>query len=775
MTLALGIGGTTAMFSLINTILLKPLPYEEPGRLVRVWEAPTKDNNNHFSPGALADLQRESKSFEALSMMEGVEMNLSGLGEPVRVRGLAVSANGLDVFRARPFLGRTFAPGEDVPGADKVVVLTHEFWARQFGSNRGIVGQQVRFNGKPFTVIGVLAPKIFNAYEGDFVVPRGISAKDREQRGAHWLSAVGRLRSGVSLEQANEEVNAIRKRTRDLYPDWKRDWGIRAVPLQDDATRQVRPILWLLFGSVSCVLLIACANVANLLLAKASGRRKEIAIRLALGAGRGRIIRQLLTESLILALAGAASGLLIAVWVTASLPQTPGFEIPRIDEVSVDRGALAFAVAAAFISAIGFGLAPAFRATRADLNETLKDGVRGSDGSDGRIRGALIVAEVGLAVLLLAGAGLLLNSFFRRASVPAGFDVKNSLALRMSLPPQKYKDGKARAEFYRNLIARLKALPGVESAGYVTMLPLAEYPANSLFSIPGRSYAPGQTQFVDFDFCSPDYFRLMRIPLLKGRTFEDADDITERKVVIVTEELVRRYFPDEDPIGKTIRLDSADKVNADVWEIVGVVGDVRKRGLGERIEPCVYSPPTFAWMQAGNIVVRGKGPSMTLTDEVRKTVLTVDPEQPATNIRSMDEILRGSLTEHRVVVALIGAFAAVALILAAVGLYGVIAYAVSQRTREIGIRMALGADRFNVVRMVLGQGLRLTCIGVALGLVAGLAVTRFLQKMLYEITPTDPGTFAVVSGLLVCVAMAASFIPARRASRIEPMAALRNE
>lgn len=774
LTLALGIGGTTAMFSLINSILLKPLPFEEPGKLVRVWEAPN-EFNNAFAPGALADMQRESKSFEGLSLFLQTEMNLTGAGEPARVAGLAVSANGLDVFRARPLLGRTFAPGEDKPGAEKVTVLTHKFWARQFGSDRALIGKQIRLNGEAYTVIGVLPPKFLEGHAADFIIPKGIHGEDLEQRGAHWMSAVGRLKPGVTIEQANLELNAIKKRSRDLYPHWKRDWGIRALPFQEDATKQAKPMLWLLFGAVSCVLLIACANVANLLLAKASGRRKEIAIRLALGAARGRIVRQLLTESVILALAGAAMGLLIALWVTGSFAAMPGLELPRAAEVAVDGRALLFAIASAVLSAIGFGLAPAFRATRTDLNETLKEGARGSDIADGKVRGALIIGEVAIALLLLVGAGLLMNSFYRRAMVPPGFDPKNALALQVSLPAKKYADGKARGAFYRSALAKIEALPGVESAGSIVMLPLAEYPGNILFSVPGRTYPPDKTPFVDFDFCSPHYFSAMKIPLVKGRTFEDADDITGRKVVVVSEALVKQHFPNEDPIGKMIRLDSADNVKADLFEIVGVVGDVRKHGLGERLEPCAYRTPSQGWMEDGRLVIRTKGAPAAMTEAVRRAIASVDGELPVARVRTMEDILRGSLAEERVLMGLIGAFAAAAVLLAVIGLYGVIAYAVSQRTREIGIRMALGADRLNVVGMILRQGMKLVCVGVVLGLVGGVASTRVLQKLLYEITPTDPVTFAAVAGVLMLVAMVACLFPARRAARIEPMVALRNE
>jgi len=452
-----------------------------------------------------------------------------------------------------------------------------------------------------------------------------------------------------------------------------------------------------------------------------------------------------------------------------------GLEIPRATEIAVDGRALLFAIMAAAISAIGFGLAPAFRATRTDLNETLKEGARGSDMADGRVRAALIIGEVAIALLLLVGAGLLMNSFYRRANMPPGFEQKNALALQVSLSAKKYPDGKARAAFYRSALEKIEALPGVESAGHIVMLPLADYPGNTLFSVPGKTYPPNQTPFVDFDFCSPHYFNAMKIPVVKGRTFEDADDITGRKVVVVSEALVKQHFPNEDPIGKMIRLDSADKVNADLFEIVGVVGDVRKRGLGERLEPCVYRTPSQGWMEDGRLVIRTKGAPLAMIEEVRQAIATVDAELPVAKIRTLEDILRESLTSHRAVMALIGAFAGAALLLSAIGLYGVIAYAVSQRTREIGIRMALGADRLNVVSMILRQGLKLVCMGVVLGIAGSVASTRVLQKLLYEITPTDPVTFAVVAGLLVCVATVACLVPARRASNIEPNVALRNE
>lgn len=775
LTLALGIGGTTAMFSLINSILLKPLPYEDAGQLVQVFEAPEPGRKNSASPGAFWDWKRESRMFEELAVANSRDLNFTGAGEPQRVKGMAMSASGLRVLRARAMLGRIFAEGEGDLAASGAVVLSHEFWRDQFGSDASVIGKTIRLNDEACTVIGVLEPRFLPWGDVKVVIPHTFSAADLEQRGSHWLSVIGRLKAGVTVAQAQNELATIRERLGGLYPAWKKSWGVTIVPMQEEMTGWVRPLLWLLFGAVGCVLLIACANVSNLLLAKATARRKEISIRLALGAARARIVRQLLTESALLSLAGAAFGLLIAIWLSAGLSKLTVIELPRAQDVQLDWRVMSFAAVAALAAALGFGLLPAFQASRTDLNESLKDGARGSDMSGGRVRAVLIVTQVALALLLLVGAGLLLNSFYRRAQVYPGFKVKNVLGVELALPDKRYPDGKAHAAFYRALLDRVEKIPGVEMCAYISRAPLANWPFDTLFSVVGRPADPKNAKSADFDFCSADYFNVMGIPLVKGRFFERAEEAGGRKVIIVTETMVREHFANEDPIGKFLCLETTVGPKSDLWEIVGVVGDVRRRGLTGRMRPGVYRPIAFNSSESGWTVARTKGEPLALAGAMREALHAVDPGLPIARMQTLEQVIGRTLAEYRVMLVLLGAFAAVALLLAAIGLYGVIAYAVSQRTREIGIRMALGANRANVVGMILRQGLKLVGMGVVLGVGAGCVSTRMLQKLLYEVTPTDPLTFVATSVALMVVAIAACFFPARRAARIQPMVALRSE
>lgn len=775
LTLALGIGGTTAMFSLINSILLKPLPFEEPGKLVHIWEAPSPGNRNSVSPGAFVDWKRESTVFEDISLMNPMDMNLTGGSEPERIRCVGLSASGLRILRARPFLGRLFADGDDADGAAPVATLTHEAWKQNFGGDPGILGKVIHLNETAYMVVGVLEPKFLPWGDAKIVVPINVEPKDQEMRGGHWLQVIARLKPGVSIAAAQAELSSIRRRMASLYPVWKKDWGVTVVAMQEQMTGETRPLLWLLFGAVSCVLLIACANVANLLLAKASGRRKEITVRLALGATRGRLMRQLLTESFTLSLAGAALGVLIALWISSAIAQADAVQLPRGQEIRLDWRVLAFALSSSMVAALCFGVLPAFQAARTDLNESLKEGARGTDMSGGRARSTLIVAEVALALLLMTGGGLLLNSFYRRATVQPGFKSENVLTMQLSMPPKKYADAKARAIFYNAFLDKAETTPGVESVAFVSRVPLARGPVDSLFSIQGRPSDPKNPFDVDFDFCSANYFNVMGIPLLKGRFFDRQEDRLERKVAIVTDALVREYFPNEDPLGKMICMDGEIGPKSELWEIVGVVGDVRRRGLDRRIRPSVYRPMPFAWEDTGQLVARGQGDALALAEPMRRAIASIDPGLPAAEVITLKAVVEKSLGPHRVMLTLLGGFAAIALLLAMVGLYGVIAYTVSQRTREIGIRMALGADRVNVITMILRQGMKLVCLGVIVGILGGIGSTRLMQKLLYEISPTDPLTFAMVSAVLVGVGMVACLLPARKAARIEPMMALRNE
>ncbi len=772
LTLALGIGANTAIFSVVDGVLLKPLPYERPGQLVQVWEAPGPGKRNSASPGAFLDWKEHSTVFESLSLRQNTAMNLTGDGEPERISGLAMSTSGLQIFRARPLLGRTFASDEDQPGKDKVAVLSHGFWQRRFGGETNVVGREIQLNDQSYTVIGVLPPRFLPWDKAEFVIPKAIAPDEANQRSAHWLQVIGRLKPGVTVAQAQSEMNALAARLKPLYPAFKKDWGVTIVPMHEQITGNVKPTLLVLAGAVGFVLLIACANVANLLLAKASARQKEMAIRAALGASRWRVIRQLLVESVLLSLLGALLGLLLTFWSVGTLTSITAVSLPRAQDVGLDLRVLGFALLVSLVAGVAFGLVPALQPSRPDLNDMLKEGARTSGtGPRNRVRSGLIVSEVALSLVLLIGAGLLLNSFVRLSNVPPGINPQNVLTMQVTLPDKKYPDAERRAAFFERTLERIENLPGVEAAGAVWTMPLAGYSPDTSFTVFGRPGQPATSYQTDFDFCSPDYFRAIGIPLLKGRFFEQRDRADAPRVVIINEALAREHFPNEEPLGKRIQLGKIDEQ----WEIMGVIGNVRQRGLGESVRPSVYRPLAFIWSGNGHLVVRTTGAPLGMAESVRKTILEVDPSQPVANVRTMEEVIAASVAQRRFILMLLGGFAGAALLLAGIGLYGVIAYAVSQRTREIGIRMALGATRSAVLALVLRQGMKLAGIGVLLGTAGGLGLTRVLTGFLYEVKPTDPATFVSVSLILTLVAVLACWLPARRAAKVDPMEALRYE
>ena len=767
-TLALGIGANTAMFSVVSGVLLTALPYEEPTRLVQVWEAPRHGQQNSVSAGVFSDWAAHHAAFEGLAALAGVELNLTGAAEPERISGLRMSPSGFQVLRARPLFGRTFAPDEDQAGKDKVVVLTYQLWRRRFGADPGIVGGAIRLNGESHTVVGVL-PRAFLPWDKpEFVIPLVLTAQQTAHRSNHWLRVVGRLKPGISLAQAREDLLAVSGPFRPLYPAWKRDWGVTVVPMHEQLTGDIKPVLLVLLGAVGLVLLIACANVANLLLARASARRKEIAIRLALGATRGRVIRQLLAESVTLALLGAAIGLLLALAATTAIRRAAAANLPRVQEIGVDWRVLGFAMFVSVATGIVFGLVPALHASRSGPNESLKDGMRGSTGGRSRTRDALVVAEVALALVLLAGAGLLINSFVRLLHVSPGFDPRGALALHLSLPDQRYPPGEKQLAFTEGVLERIRALPGVEAAGAIMTLPLASWPTDTLITIPGRSGPADGAYPCDFDFTSTGTFRALGLRLTRGRAFDAHDTAASARVAIVNEAFVRAHCPTGEVLGQRIGE------RGEAWEIVGVVGDVRMRGLAVGVRPMLYRPLAFSPFSNRTLVLRthaGISPRA-LIAPARQAILTADPEQPV-QARTLEEVVAASLAQRRLILVILALFAGAAVLLAGVGLYGVIAYTVSQRTQEIGIRMAIGATRSDVVGLFVGEGLRLTGVGVALGVVGAVALVRLLASQLYGIEPTDPATLAAVTLLLLLVAFGASWLPARRAARVDPMQALR--
>jgi len=770
LTLALGIGANTAIFSVVNGVLLKPLPYDQPGQLVQLWEDPgSGTRKNRIAPGAVLDWREHNTVFESLSVLATTTLNLTGAGEPERLSGVQLSANGLDILRARPLLGRTFAPDEDQPGKEKVVVLTHRLWQRRWSEDAAIIGRTVQLGGEGYTVIGILPPNFLPWETAEFVTPYVFSPQAAQQRGIHFLRAFARLKPGVSVERAQAELNAIAQRLKPLYPASKKDWGVTVVTLHEEITGQIKPTLFLLLGAVALVLLIACANVANLLLARASARQRELAVRSALGAHAWRIVRQLLTESLLLALLGALGGLLLAYGSLDALTRLIAINLPRAQEVSLDLRVLGFTLLVSLVTGLAFGLAPAYQSARLNLNDTLKEGGRGLlANARNRLRGGLVVAEVALALMLLVGAGLLLKSFIRLSNVPLGFNPQNVLTMQITLPEQKYPDAARRSAFFEQALERIEALPGVEAAGLTWTLPVAGGPPSTGFKIEGRKSAP-EGGDADFDYCTPHFFRALGVPLLKGRSFDARDTAASPRVVIVNEALVRAYFPNEEPLGQRLQIEKES------WEIVGVVGDWRSRGLTEKVNPRYYLPQPFSRFNNGSLIVRTASAPLALAESVRKAILTVDAVQPVANVRTLEDVIATSVAQRRLTLRLIGLFAAIALLLAAIGLYGVMVYVVTLRTNEIGIRLALGAQTRDVLKLVLRQGMTLVGIGLFIGLVGALSLSRLIANELHEVSAVDPTTYALIALLLAVVALLACYLPARRATKVDPLIALRHE
>jgi predicted permease len=770
--LALGIGATTAIFSVVNGILLKPLPYEQPGQLVQLFEASAPGGQNAVSPGVFTDWREQNTQFEGVAAYTGQPLNFTGGGTPERVNGIRMSINGLSLLRAHPLVGRVFAPDEDLVGKNKVLLITNQLWQRRYGGDRDIVGRTVLLNDETYHIVGVLPDNFLPFTAQEFVLPFAVEAKEREVRGGHYLRVLARLKPGATVAQAQAELDALSLRSKPLYPAWKRDWGVTVIPMHEQLVQNIKPALLVLLGAVGLVLLIACTNVANLLLAKASVRQKEIALRAALGASRGRIIRQLLVESLFLSLIGAGLGLLLAFWSVGGLRHLfNSMGLARSHEVTLDPFVLVVALAVSVLTGLAFGLAPALQASRPALTHALKDAARGSGTSGKRLRGALIVGEVALALVLLIGAGLLLHSFFRLMRVPPGFTADHALTLQLSLSKQKYPDTARRATFYNRVAERIAALPGVEAAGLTQTLPLRGGVPDVFFRLPGRAGQPEREYDLDLDFCTPDFFRALGIPLLRGRNFTPQEVASGARVALINAAAVRELFPDEDPLGRQLVRDNV------VWGIIGVVGDVRMRTLSRPARSMVYQPgaPGDAWWGSASLVVRTRTSPLAIVESVRQAMKELDADQPLANIMTLEEVVASSIAERRLTLTLLAAFAGVALVLAAIGLYGVIAYAVTQRTREFGIRVALGASRGAVLRLVLGHSLQLVALGLVLGLVGAFALTGLLTKLLYEIKPTDPLTFLAVSLLLLATALLASWLPARRAATVDPMLALRCE
>jgi putative ABC transport system permease protein len=782
--LALGIGANSAIFSVVNAVLLRSLPYDAPERLAMVWGTTPQADRASVSPADFLDYRERNEVFEQVAAFTAGGFTLTGAGDPEQIRGARVSADFFSVLGARPAAGRAFRAEDDEPGAGRVVVFSQKLWQRRFNSDEGIIGKSVNLNGQSFTVVGIMPAEFQFTVPGIFRSPAELwtpsaLVKDNTTRGNRYLRVIGRLKPGVSLERAQADLAAIAGQLQQEYPGTNKGMGVRLVGLHEQIVGNVRPALLILLGTVAFVLLIACANVANLLLARAASRHKEIAIRMALGATRARLARQLITESMLLALIGGAFGILLALWGTDVLVSLSPANLPRVKEVGVDRYVLAFTLLISVLTGVLFGLAPALQASKPDLNEALKEGSRGSSENLGRgsLRRLLVIFEMAAALVLLIGAGLMVKSFLRLSEVNAGFDPRNVLTVTLSLPRAKYKEPRAQAAFFREAFERIEGLPGVESVGAINDLPLGGDRDSAAFAIEGRpAPPPGERPSTEWRLVNPDYFKAMSIPLLRGRAFTEDDAIDSPPVVVINDSFARRFFPNEDPVGRRIILDlTISNATPVAREVVGVAGDVRDLGLDAEPKPEVYAPYLQETVPYMALMVKAKADPAALGAAVRGEVSAIDKDQPISGIQGMEQVIKDSVGGRRFNMTLFAIFAAVALLLAAVGIYGVMAYSVTRRTHEIGIRMALGASSRDVLRLVLGQGMALALIGMVVGLAVSAALTRVMSSLLYEVSATDPLTFAAIPLLLAGVALLACYIPARRAMKVDPMVALRYE
>jgi putative ABC transport system permease protein len=782
MTLALGIGVNSAIFSAVDSILLRPLPLKDPAQLVSVWEQTLRDGiqQNEAAPANFFDLQSQNQSFEQIGAFGPDDVNLTGDGEPERLDGQVVTANVFSILGVAPALGRTFSFGEDQLGQEHVVVLSNALWQRRFNSDPSIINRAITLNGESFTVIGVM-PRgfFFPEREIELWTPWAMEPEQKAGRGDHYLRLVARLKPGTTVARANADLTAIGQRLSTEYPRTNEGLNFVAHSLHQDYVGNLRLPILILFAAVGLVLLIACANVANLLLAQATTRRKEIAIRIALGARRWTIVRQLLIESLLLAGGGGLLGVLGAFWGVTALATLLPESLSKLQNVSIDARVLLFTLGMSVLTAIVFGGVPALLASRTKPGATLSDVARDSaGGSSGRhVRRVLVVSEVALAVVLLVSAGLLIRSFQLLRQVDTGFTTENALTMRMVLPFPKYLKAETRRAFYDELLPKIKELPGVESAGMITFLPLSFHGMNFSFSVEGQA-SPSDVKlpFALFRVVSPDYFGAMGIPLLRGRFFDTRDAPESQPAVLINRRLAEQYWPGESAIGKRFKIGPVDSPNA--WlTVVGVVGDTKQTGLYEhKLEFYVpYAQERRSFVAPRDLVVRTKSDPTVIAAAVRQAVWSVDKDQPVSNVRTLDQVFATAISQERFQALMLGLFAALALLLACVGLYGVISYAVVQRTHELGVRMALGAQPVDVLRLVIKQGMTLTLAGLVVGIVAGTFVTRILTDLLFGVTPRDPLTFAGVPVLLLLVALLACYIPARRATRIDPLIALRSE
>jgi putative ABC transport system permease protein len=798
LTLGLGIGANTAIFSIVNAVLLRPLPYDEANRLVYLSERNLQNGGEMtFSYPDFADWRAQNNVFEYMGVHNSGDYNLTGSGEPERLRAGHASADLFSALRVRAALGRLFTNEEDKPGAPAVVLLSHGLWQRRFGGDPNILNRSLTLNDRPYTVVGVLPPDFRLEERNELWVPVEAVFSESILRGRYthpFLRGVARLKAGVTLEQARAEVDAIAARIAQQYPI-KKGVGAQITPLLDNYVQDVRRALWVLMGAVGLVLLIACANVANLMMARAAAREREMAVRVALGAGPWRVMRQLLTESLLLAAVGGALGLLLAQLGVKLILALNANSIPRAREIGLDYRVLVFTAAVSLLTGIIFGLAPALQSIRADVQEALKETARSATGGRHRLRQVLVVAEVALTLVLLIGAGLLIRSFYRLQQINPGFVDEHVLSFRVVLPVRRYSHENQWLNFYQQVMQRLRALPGVKDVAIGSRVPMDGKNNANAFRVAARPPLPrGEAPpAMQVCFVSPDYFRAMGIPLLRGRYFTEGDDRSHlseerlhglsrserlslgRKTAIVDEEFARRYWPNEDPVGKQILWGLGGGDDSPLT-VIGVVGRVK---LDRPNEPMGAVQGYFAFLEypqpAMTFVVKTTRSPEQMIAAARQQVQEVDASQPIYDIKTLTQLRAESIAPQRLNLLLMGLFAALALALAIVGIYGVMSYAVTQRTREIGLRLALGAQRRDVMKLVVGQAMKLALLGVLVGLLGAAAVTRLMTKLLFDVSATDRATFAVIALLLTVVALLACWIPARRAAKVDPMIALRHE
>jgi predicted permease len=777
LTLGLSIGANSAIFDVVNGVLLKPLPYKDPDRIVRVFENHPRSPKFPISPANFLDYRERNDVFEDFCTFLRRDLDLTIDGRPERLTGMSVSHGFFRLLGFEPELGRAFLPTDEIEGNQRVAIISHSIWERYFGKDPGIIGSPITLSGLPFTIVGVMRPGLQHV-GGDYrSLPHGGAVDvwwplpmDPKFRTSHFLNAVARIKPQLTREQAEAGMNIIAAQLEQEHPEDK-DWRISLVPLRDEIVGSAQTMLWILFGAAGFVLMIACVNIANLLLSTSTARQKEIAVRTALGASRGRLIRQMLTESMLISILGAIAGLVVAKLGVDALVALAPKQIPRLHMISLDWRTFTFTLAAALVTGALFGLAPAIQTSRVGLNESLKESGRGSAGGPrhNRLRGLLVIAEVSLAFVLLIGAGLLIRTFYYLQRVDPGFEPSGVVTASITLPGARYKTPRDGAAFYRELMTRLSTLPGASSAGGGSDLPWTGYDENTGFGIEGRQFSDDDYPSAQYHFATPDYFRTLGVPLVDGRFFTDADDIDAPKVIVINRSLADRYWPDGDAVGKRVRVWGATRT------IAGIVGDLKDSPGALRAKPGFFFPIAQQMQSDLIVAVRSKIEAAGMVSAIRATVSDLDKDLPLSDIKTLDQVASAAVARTRFTMLLLSVFAGVALLLAAIGIYGVISYSLSQRTHEIGIRIALGAQSTDIIAMVAREGMSLAFVGILAGLVSAIALTRVMASLLFGVGVTDPITFVSIGAILAGVALGACLVPARRTLTMDPATALRHE